>query len=219
MYIRAAAKLAQNRQIPLRVADNGAVAALAGAMALKVNREPVLGLCMDSGLSCGYIGADGTINDWLNQIAFAPLDGNPDAPADEWSGDRGCGVKYLSQASAIRLAGLAGIELPEGAPREQVEFLMGLLDEDNANARKIFENIGCYLGHALALYRGIYTDAKHVALSGLLAQGKSGEIIVEEAMAALKADYPKLAASYELHLPTGQELETSIAAAALPIAT
>ncbi|GIT12831.1 MAG: hypothetical protein CM1200mP34_2370 [Verrucomicrobiales bacterium] len=35
--------------------------------------------------------------------AFAPVDLHPGAPADEWSGDLGCGAQYFSQQAVGRL--------------------------------------------------------------------------------------------------------------------
>ncbi len=50
----------------------------------------------------------GNICGWLNELAFAPVDGQPDAMEDEWSGDIGCGVKYFSQDGVIKLAPARG---------------------------------------------------------------------------------------------------------------
>lgn len=46
---------------------------------------------------------------WL----LRPVDLQEDAMVDEWSGDKGCGVKYFSQDSVIKLAPRAGITLEE----------------------------------------------------------------------------------------------------------
>ena len=35
---------------------------------------------------------DGNITTWLSELAFAPVDLHPEAPADEWSGDLGVGA-------------------------------------------------------------------------------------------------------------------------------
>jgi len=51
----------------------------------------------------GYVTPDGRITPWLNEIAFVPIDYRHDAPRDEWSGDHGCCVQYLSQQAAGRL--------------------------------------------------------------------------------------------------------------------
>ena len=41
---------------------------------------------------------------WINELAFAPVDLNEDAMADEWSTDIGVGCKYFSQDAVIKLA-------------------------------------------------------------------------------------------------------------------
>ncbi len=69
---------------------------------------------MGSSLAAGYVTPQGTITSWLNELAFVPVDYREDAPADEWSGDRGVGAQYFSQQAVGRLLAPAGIELPAG---------------------------------------------------------------------------------------------------------
>ena len=97
--------------IPVAVANDGDVAALAGAMHL--NKNSILGVAMGTSEAVGYVDPNGNITGWLNELAFAPVDYNTDAMVDEWSGDFGCGCKYFSQDAVIKLAPKAGIELPE----------------------------------------------------------------------------------------------------------
>lgn len=70
--------------MPLVVVNDGEVTALAGSMSLEDNR--VLGIAMGSSQAAGYVNAEGNITDWLNELAFAPVDLNPIAPMDEWVG-------------------------------------------------------------------------------------------------------------------------------------
>lgn len=117
MYIRAAKEIGD---VPLTVANDGDVTALAGALSLKDGR--VLGIAMGTSEAVGYVNKDGNLNGWLSELAFVPVDYNKGAMVDEWSGDYGCGVKYFSQDSVIKLAGFAGIELDENAsPAEKVK--------------------------------------------------------------------------------------------------
>ena len=46
-----------------------------------------------------------TMPGWLNELAFVPVDANPEAMRDEWSGDIGCGVKYFSQDGVMTSPG------------------------------------------------------------------------------------------------------------------
>ena len=71
--------------VPLEVINDGEVTALAGSMSLGVNR--ILGIAMGSSLAAGYVDKEGNVIGWLDELAFAPVDYNPSAPVDEWSGD------------------------------------------------------------------------------------------------------------------------------------
>ena len=93
----------------------------------------------------GYVDEDGCITGWLNELAFVPVDANPDAMIDEWAGDIGCGVKYYSQDGVIKLAPRAGIELDESAsPAEKLKVIQKLNAEGDKLANEIYENIGVY---------------------------------------------------------------------------
>ena len=81
--------------VPFDVVNDGDVTALLGSMSLP--QGAVLGVALGTSTAGGYVTADGRITPWLNEIAFVPVDYRPDAPRDEWSGDHGCVVQYLSQ--------------------------------------------------------------------------------------------------------------------------
>jgi hypothetical protein len=80
--------------MPFEVVNDGEVTALAGSMSIGDNA--VLGLAMGSSQAVGYVTNDGNIMSWLNELAFAPVDYNPAAPVDEWSGDYGCGAQIFA---------------------------------------------------------------------------------------------------------------------------
>ena len=96
--------------VPFEVVNDGDVTALLGSMSLRDGA--VLGVALGTSTAGGFVAGDGNITSWLNEIAFAPVDYQPDAPRDEWSGDRGCCVQYLSQQAVGRLVARAGIILP-----------------------------------------------------------------------------------------------------------
>ncbi|MGB9639355.1 MAG: ROK family protein [Anaerolineales bacterium] len=96
--------------VPLFVINDGDVTALAGSMSIGDNA--ILGIAMGSSEAAGYVNPNGNIMGWLNELAFAPIDYNPHAPIEEWSGDKGCGASYLSQQCIFRLAPKVGIALP-----------------------------------------------------------------------------------------------------------
>ena len=200
--------------VPIIVANDGDVTALAGAMSL--NDGQILGIAMGTSLAAGYVDKNGGITGRLSELAFAPVDGKDDGAADEWSGDKGCGVKYMSQDAVSLLAPKAGVELPEGTPAEKLKFVQDLMENGSDASVGIYRSIGCYLGHALALYREVY-DCRHVLLLGRVMSGKGGNIIMEKAGQVLRDDYPEIQ-ELKLHLPDEKirRVGQSVAAAALP---
>ena len=98
--------------MPFEVANDGDVTALAGAMSLKVNG--VLGIALGSSQAAGYLNPQGCMTSWLSELAFAPVDYNPAAPIDEWSGDRGVGALYFSQQAVNKLLSPAGYRVAAG---------------------------------------------------------------------------------------------------------
>ena len=68
---------------------------------------------MGTSVAGGFCDRQGNLTNWLNELAFVPVDYRPNGPLDEWSGDEGCGVQYFSQQGACRLLPSVGINLPE----------------------------------------------------------------------------------------------------------
>lgn len=202
--------------VPIEVVNDGDVTALAGAMDLEDNN--VLGIAMGTSEAGGYVDGNGNITGWLNELAFVPVDYNPGALADEWSGDYGCGVKYFSQDAVIKLAPEAGIELDEKlTPAEKLKAVQDLHANGDSRVRQIFETIGLYLGYALAHYADFYC-IKHALILGRVTSGEGGSIIIDTASKVLKEEFPELAENIKLHMPdeTNKRVGQSIAAASLP---
>src|SRR3989442_3418878 len=124
--------------VPLEMANDGDVTALAGAMSLQSNG--VLGIAMGSSQAAGFLDTQGHITGWLNELAFAPVDYNPRAAADEWSGDIGCGVQYFSQQAVARLAPAARITLPAENPAEPLNFVQELHRQGEPSPVENFDN-------------------------------------------------------------------------------
>ena len=202
--------------IPFDVVNDGEVTALAGSMAR--NDNAVLGIAMGSSLAAGFVTPAGAITTWLNELAFVPVDYREDAPADEWSGDRGVGVQYFSQQAVGRLLKPAGIELPSDMPLpvklEQVQALMSQGDE---RARRIYETIGVYFGYAIAHYADFY-DVRNLLVLGRVTTGAGGDLILSLAAQVLREEFPGLAERIRFHVPGEQERRhgQAIAAASLP---
>ncbi|HOJ11313.1 MAG TPA: ROK family protein [Clostridiales bacterium] len=202
--------------IPIEIANDGDVTALAGAMEL--NDTNVLGIAMGTSEAGGYVDCHGNLTGWLNELAFVPVDFNTESMVDEWSGDFGCGVKYFSQDAVIKLAPAAGIELAGNlTPAEKLKVVQKLLHEGHEGAKGIFESIGCYLGYSLAYYAEFY-DIKHILILGRVTSGEGGNLILHKAEEVLKGEFPDLAAKVKLHLPdeSTRRVGQAIAAASLP---
>ncbi len=116
--------------VPSVVVNDGEVTALAGAMLSGVGG--LLGVVMGPSEAAGYVTPEGRLTSWLDELAFVPIDAAPDAPVDEWSGDRGCGARYLWQQAV-----------------------------GDEQAVRVCETLGVYLGYALLEYRELY-DYRHV---------------------------------------------------------
>ena len=136
---------------------------------------------------------------------------------DEWSGDYGCGVKYFSQDSVIKLAESAGFKFEEGlSPAEKLKVIQKLMAEDNEMAYNIYDCIGIYLGYTIAYYSEFY-NIKHALLLGRVTSGKGGAIILNRARQVIEEEFPEYA-SIKMQMPdeSNKRVGQSIAAASLP---
>ena len=209
-------RIQQEWQVPVVVMNDGDVTALAGALSL--GKKGMLGIAMGSSEAAGFMDRQGRILGWLNELAFAPVDYNPEAPADEWSGDQGVGALYFSQQAVNKLLPAAGIEMPKdmGLP-ERLKEVQALMAKGDKRVPPIYETIGIYLGYALAHYADFY-DFGHVLILGRVTTGKGGDIVIAKAREILKTEFPELAAKIELHVPDekARRVGQAVAAASLP---
>ncbi len=202
--------------VPFVVVNDGEVTALAASMAL--DDAAVLGISMGTSQAAGYVNPQGNITNWLNELAFAPVDYRQDAPVDEWSGDAGVGVQYFSQQAVNRLLPAAGIELPPGMPlAAKLVETQKLMAAGDGRARKIYESIGVYLGYAIAQCAGFY-ELRHVLVLGRVMSGVGGDVILSTARRVLKREFPDVEEAVRLHVPGEKEkrLGQAVAAATLP---
>ena len=202
--------------VPIVVANDGDVTALAGAMSLEAGA--VMGMAMGTSEAVGYVDGQGNVLGWFNELAFAPVDLNEQAMADEWSTDIGVGCKYFSQDAVIKLAPAAGIALDEGlTPAEKLSAVQKLMEQDDPRAKKIFESIGCYLAHTISLYRHFY-DVEHLIVLGRVMSGKGGDTILSVCNRVLAQEYPEISNTLQVMLPDEKmrRVGQSVAAASLP---
>ncbi len=204
--------------IPFDVVNDGEVTALAGSMSLGV--DGMLGIAMGSSEAVGYVTRDGSITSWLNELAFAPVDYQPGAPIDEWSGDSGCGAQYFSQQAVGRLIAPAGfteidaaLTLPEKLKAVQQRMAAG--DE---RAAAIYRTIGVYLGYAVAHYADFYA-MDHILVLGRVTSGAGGGLILDQARRVLATEFPELAGRLQFHIPNEKDKRhgQAVAAASLPV--
>ncbi|MFW5997067.1 MAG: ROK family protein, partial [Lentisphaeria bacterium] len=209
-------RIAERWDVPLTVVNDGDVTALAGAMSLKTSN--LLGIAMGSSEAVGYIDDEQRITGSLHELAFAPVDFYPDAPLDEWSGDRGGGALYFSQQAVNRLLPRAGIDLPDDVPvPEKLKEVQSLAEADDSRARSIFETIGVYLGYSLVHYHDYY-KYDNVLLLGRVSSGAGGKVIVSKAREILEYAFPDLVGTIDLKVPDekSRRVGQAVAAASLP---
>ena len=212
MYLDVAKEIGAD--IPIEVANDGDVTALAGAMDLNDNK--VLGIAMGTSEAAGYVDGNGNITGWLNELAFVPIDFCKDAIVDPWAGDYGTGAMYFCQEGVIKLSPAAGIELdPELSPAEKLKVVQGLMKEGDERAAKIYETLGVYFGYSIAYYAMFY-DIKHLIIMGRATSGDGGTILLENAKKVLAEEYPEL--DINLYIPDekSRRVGQSVAAASLP---
>ena len=212
-YDRAAREIGD---VPIVVANDGDVSALAGAMGL--NTGNIMGLAMGTSEAVGYVDADKNVLGWINELAFAPVDLQAGAMQDEWSTDYGVGCKYFSQDAVIKLCPAAGIELPEELSlAEKLKFVQKLMEADDPRAQAIFETIGAYFAYTMVLYSQFY-DLDYMMLMGRVMSGKGGDTILKVCNDILAEEYPALAAKCKVTLPDEKmrRVGQAVAAASLP---
>ena len=200
--------------VPFAVANDGDVTAMAGAMVAGVGG--LLGIAMGSSEAAGYVTLDRSLTPWLNELAFTPIDYAPDAPVDEWSGDRGCGVRYLSQQALPRLLPAAGIEVDAATPLpERLVLLQRLMADGDERAVSVYQTIGTHLGYALAEYADFY-DFEHALLLGRVMTGPGGDLIQARATQVLVAEGTEKPVAFHAVSERDKRHGQAVAAASLP---
>ena len=203
-------------EVPWQVVNDGEVTALAGSMSLQANA--VLGISMGTSLAAGYVDPQGNIMPWLNELAFAPIDYQTDAPVDEWSGDAGCGVQYFSQQGVARLAKTAALDFAEDMPfPEQLVAVQELMETGDERTLHIYQTLGTCFGYAMAHYHDFY-DYEHLLILGRVTSGSGGEEILHQADVVLRKEFPELADKISMHTPNEKDKRhgQAVAAASLP---
>ncbi len=209
-------RIRKDWNVPLTIINDGDVTALAGAMSL--NKNGMLGIAMGSSEAVGFLNREKRITGQLNELAFAPVDFNPSAIADEWSGDIGVGALYFSQQAVNKLAPAAGFSFQDDMDLpERLKVVQAAANSGNENALKLFETIGVYLGYTLPWYAEFY-DFDDVLILGRVTSGRGGETVINTARSVLASEFPELVEKIQLHVPDekSRRVGQAVAAASLP---
>lgn len=210
-------RLAKEWNVPVEVANDGDVTALAGLMSL--GKKGILGVAMGSSEAAGFIDRKGCLTGRLSELAFAPVDLHPAAPADEWSGDVGVGAMYFSQQAVNHLALKKGMRFPAKMPLpERLKKVQERMLDGDVTALNIFQKIGLYLGYTVPWYREFYGFDSMMIL-GRVTSGPGGVMILETARLILADQFPELAEEVEVFMPDekARRVGQSVAAASLPL--
>ncbi|MFO7725840.1 MAG: hypothetical protein R6V45_09860 [Oceanipulchritudo sp.] len=201
--------------VPVHVVNDGDATALSAAQTRGLTG--VLGIAMGTSMAVGYVDTRGSLQPWLNELAFAPVDYSPEAPVDEWSGDRGCGAQYFSQQAVVRLLPYTGLKVDGSLPAaEQLKAVQAAAEEGDGEALGIFRTIGTFLGYSILHYKDYYAF-DNLLLLGRVLSGVGGDLLREGARETLASADPACAESLEFLQPTERERRhgQAIAAAGL----
>ncbi|MGN0853017.1 MAG: ROK family protein [Kiritimatiellia bacterium] len=210
-------RIEEEWQCPFEVFNDGDVTALAGAIAMK--RNGILGIAMGSSEAAGYINPRGALTGRISELAFAPVDLNPNAATDEWSGDAGVGAMYFSQQAVDHLARTYGMKFPKAMKLpERLKVVQAAMEKHEEIALRVYLMIGRYLANTAAWYREFY-DYSNLMVLGRVTSGFGGEIILNTAKMGLEAVDPFLAEQIDIFMPDekARRLGQSVAAAQIPV--
>ena len=203
--------------VPFAVYNDGDVTALAGMISM--NRNGILGVAMGSSEAVGYVDPKRRMTGRICELAFAPVDFNPCAPKDEWSGDYGVGAMAFSQQAANWLAQKYGFKFPKAMKLpERLKVVQAAMEKGDEKAVKVYLEIGRFLAHAIPWYNEFY-DYENMMILGRVTSGLGGEIILESAKRMLKDVYPEWAEKIDIFMPDekARRLGQSVAAAQIPV--
>ena len=209
-------RLQKDWGVPLEVINDGDVTALAGGLSLE--KTGILGIALGSSEAAGFLDETGRITGWLNELAFGPVDANPEAGADDWSLNPGVGAAYFSQQAVDRLAKVAGLRFTPGLDLpERLKAVQELMAEGSEAAAELFATIGAYLGYTLPWYAEFY-PLDHAMILGRVTSGPGGALILATAKRILASEFPELATRVSVFLPDehSRRVGQAVAAASLP---
>lgn len=164
--------------VPVKVSNDGDVTALGGEMLY--GKDRILGIAMGTSEAAGY-SLNHSFNGWINELGKVPFNYGENAAAHYATGIKGAGSEYLSQKGIIRLAKLAGYSF-DGSLAEQ---LVAIQKANDGCLDRAYEDMGHYLGDAIALYAK-FLNIKSVLLLGRVMSGRGGDVLINVAKQVVK---------------------------------
>jgi len=201
--------------VPLKVINDGEVTALAGMQ--MVGSGGLFGISMGSNEGAGYVGRNGALTGWINELWAGTVDFNPTASICPWSGAVGNGSMYFGQRAVEKLCTTAGFMFPpDMLPQHKLKEIQKAMEQKDDRATLIYESIGVYLGYAIAQYSEFY-EIDHVLILGRFTSGDGGQIILDKAKQVVDTEFPELS-RLKYHTPSEhmKRVGQCVAAAALP---
>lgn len=209
-------ELQQEWGVPFEVLNDGEVTALAGAMSL--GATSLLGIAMGSSEATGYINRDSRFTGDYHELAYVPVDMNPEGAEDPVAIDTGCGAQYFSQQSVNRLAGMAGYVFPEDQLLpDRLKVVQADAEAGRKEAVDVFVTIGSMLGYTLPRYHEIF-EMENVLILGRVTSGAGGDLVLDHTRNILKEYFPELEERLQIHVPDekSRRVGQAVAAASLP---
>ena len=210
-------RIERDWNVPFAVYNDGDVTALAGMITM--GRKGILGVAMGSSEAVGYVNPKGAMTGRISELAFAPVDFNPCAERDEWSGDSGVGATLFSQQAVDWLARREGFRFPRSMKLpERLKTVQEAMERHDVRAFRVFVQIGRFLAHAVPWYNEFY-DYSNLMILGRVTSGFGGEVVLETARTVLKDAYPEWAEKIDVFMPDekARRLGQSVAAAQIPV--
>ena len=179
----------------------------------------MLGVAMGSSEAAGFLDDEGHIPGWLDELAFAPVDLNPEA-AGRRVVRRPRRRGQLLLAAGRRPAGpAAGLSFPDGMKLpERLKEVQSLVARGNMPAARVFEQIGEYLGYTVPWYGIFYRFRNLLVLGRVMSGPRRQDHRRQGGNEVLRTEFPATAARVRLHLldEKSRRVGQAVAAASLP---
>ena len=210
-------RLQKEMGVPLVMVNDGDVTALAGSMSLEDNG--VLGVAMGSSEAAGYVNMDGNLTGWLSELAFAPVDYQPERRRGRVVAATAASAPATSPSSAS-----SAWPRPRGSRSPTTRSSPTSSSSSRRSSRpatRAPRRSGRPWASTWATRwptTPTSTQVKHMLILGRCTSGRGGPLILDGARHVLETEFPELASRINIQLPDekSRRVGQSIAAASLP---